>query len=194
MKTPQSPAEIVETKRKELKLTQRVLATKLGYKDPTCIAKIEAGVIKIPKDKASAFAKALGVDTDMLLEAMAAESAALSEAKPRRKYTKRAKSGKTAKSAKNAKMERKATKAAGLTPEVSVSENTAEAAIKELSVKQPAEISKPEGAQTGNSGLAQKKASLRELKRQIIDGQLDTFSEDEFDMLSRYVDFIVFSR
>ncbi|MBR5129203.1 MAG: helix-turn-helix transcriptional regulator [Firmicutes bacterium] len=45
--------------REEHKMSQTTLAEKIGYKDKTAIAKVEAGKVDLPQSKISAFAKAL---------------------------------------------------------------------------------------------------------------------------------------
>ena len=49
----------IKTLREKLGLSQEELAHRVGYKDRTSIAKIEAGKIDIPQSKIVAFAKAL---------------------------------------------------------------------------------------------------------------------------------------
>lgn len=52
--------------REENKMSQTTLAEKIGYKDKTAIAKIEAGKVDLPQSKISAFAKALNTSTSYL--------------------------------------------------------------------------------------------------------------------------------
>lgn len=52
--------------REEQKMSQTTLAEKVGYKDKTAIAKIEAGKVDLPQSKISAFAKALNTSTSYL--------------------------------------------------------------------------------------------------------------------------------
>lgn len=58
----------IRQRRKELGLTQQDLANKSGYKSKTAIAKIEADERKILSSKLNAFANALNVDVNFLLE------------------------------------------------------------------------------------------------------------------------------
>ena len=48
------------------KISQSELAEKVGYKDKTAIAKVEAGKVDLPKSKISSFAKALDTTTSYL--------------------------------------------------------------------------------------------------------------------------------
>lgn len=48
------------------KLSQTELAKKVGYKDKTAIAKVEAGKVDLPQSKIYAFAKALGTTISYL--------------------------------------------------------------------------------------------------------------------------------
>ncbi|MDD6632058.1 MAG: helix-turn-helix transcriptional regulator [Lachnobacterium sp.] len=48
------------------KLSQTELAEKVGYKDKTAIAKVEAGKVDLPQSKIYAFAKALGTTISYL--------------------------------------------------------------------------------------------------------------------------------
>ena len=54
--------------RKEEKLTQEELASKVGYTDRTMIAKIESGRVDIPQSKIALFASALNTSTAYLLD------------------------------------------------------------------------------------------------------------------------------
>ena len=49
------------------KLSQTELAIKVGYKDKTSIAKIEAGKVDLPQSKIFAFAKNLGTTPSYIL-------------------------------------------------------------------------------------------------------------------------------
>ncbi|MCL2248644.1 MAG: transcriptional repressor LexA [Oscillospiraceae bacterium] len=51
--------ENIKNRRTELGLSQEELAEKMGYRDRSAIAKIEAGKVDIPQSKIEAFAKAL---------------------------------------------------------------------------------------------------------------------------------------
>lgn len=51
--------EIMKNRREELGMTQTELALKVGYKDKSTIAKIEAGTRDFPAAKVRVFAKAL---------------------------------------------------------------------------------------------------------------------------------------
>lgn len=57
----------IRTKREELGMTQEELASKLGYKSKTTIAKIENGTNDIVQSKVIAFAKALGTTPAYLM-------------------------------------------------------------------------------------------------------------------------------
>ena len=56
------------------KLSQTELAIKVGYKDKTSIAKIEAGKVDLPQSKIFAFAKNLGTTPRTLQNYLKAES------------------------------------------------------------------------------------------------------------------------
>ena len=56
----------IKNLREGKKLSQSELATLVGYKDKTAIAKVEAGKIDLPQSKISAFAKALNTTTSYL--------------------------------------------------------------------------------------------------------------------------------
>ena len=47
-------------------MSQSELAEKVGYKDKTAIAKVEAGKVDLPQSKISSFAKALDTTTSYL--------------------------------------------------------------------------------------------------------------------------------
>lgn len=51
--------ENIKKRRKELRLTQTDLASRLGYADKSAIAKIEKGIVDLPQSKIKAFADAL---------------------------------------------------------------------------------------------------------------------------------------
>jgi repressor LexA len=57
----------IKNKRNELKMTQEELAEKMGYKDRSTIAKIEAGKNDITRTKLIAFAKALNTTPSYLM-------------------------------------------------------------------------------------------------------------------------------
>lgn len=59
--------EIIRKLRKEHRLTQEELATRVGYTDRSAIAKIEAGKVDLPQTKIALFAKALGVSPAALM-------------------------------------------------------------------------------------------------------------------------------
>ena len=52
--------------KKKKKMSQSELAEKVGYKDKTAIAKVEAGKVDLPQSKISSFAKALDTTTSYL--------------------------------------------------------------------------------------------------------------------------------
>lgn len=56
----------IKSLREDKKLSQSELATLVGYKDKTSIAKVEAGKVDLPQSKISAFAKALNTTTSYL--------------------------------------------------------------------------------------------------------------------------------
>lgn len=60
--------ETIRRLREQLGLSQEELAQRVGYKDRSSIAKIEAGLVDLSASKLSAFASALGVTTAALLE------------------------------------------------------------------------------------------------------------------------------
>lgn len=53
--------------RLDLGMSQEELAQKTGYKSRTSIAKIEKGLVDLPQSKIALFAKALNVDTEVLM-------------------------------------------------------------------------------------------------------------------------------
>lgn len=57
----------IKAKREELGITQEELASRLGYKSKTTIAKIENGTNDIVQSKVVAFAEALGTTTAYLM-------------------------------------------------------------------------------------------------------------------------------
>lgn len=59
--------ETIKALRERLGLSQEELARKVGYKDRSSVAKVEAGVVDLSESKLSAFAGALGVSTACLL-------------------------------------------------------------------------------------------------------------------------------
>lgn len=59
--------ERIKNKRNELNMSQDELATKLGYKSRSTIAKIEAGINDIPQSKIQAFADALNTTPGYLM-------------------------------------------------------------------------------------------------------------------------------
>lgn len=58
----------IKNRREEIGLTQRQLATKVGYTSPSSIAQIERGRINIPQSKLEALAVALMVDVSYLMD------------------------------------------------------------------------------------------------------------------------------
>ncbi len=66
MTTQESMGLKIKSLREEKKLSQSELATLVGYKDKTAIAKVEAGKVDLPQSKISAFAKALNTTTSYL--------------------------------------------------------------------------------------------------------------------------------
>lgn len=59
--------ELIKEKRVELNLSQDELATKLGYSSRSSINKIELGLQDVPKLKAEAFSRVLGIDIATLM-------------------------------------------------------------------------------------------------------------------------------
>ena len=59
--------ENIKRLRENLGLSQESLAAKVGYKDRSSIAKIEAGLVDLPTSKIAAFASALGVSPAQLM-------------------------------------------------------------------------------------------------------------------------------
>ncbi len=66
MTTQESMGLRIKGLRESKKLSQAELAEKVGYKDKTAIAKVEAGKVDLPQSKISAFAKALNTTTSYL--------------------------------------------------------------------------------------------------------------------------------
>lgn len=59
--------ENIKALREQQGLSQEALAEKIGYKDRSSIAKIEAGLVDLPQSKIAAFAKALHVSPAYLM-------------------------------------------------------------------------------------------------------------------------------
>lgn len=59
--------ENIKLLREQLGLSQEELAIKVGYKDRSSIAKIEAGLVDLPLSKIALFATTLGVSPTMLM-------------------------------------------------------------------------------------------------------------------------------
>lgn len=57
----------IKARRQELKITQRELAGRMGYKDHTTITRIEAGKVDPPQSRIAEFAKALGTTPGHLM-------------------------------------------------------------------------------------------------------------------------------
>ena len=51
----------IKARRKELKMSQREMAAKLGYTDHTTLTRIEAGKVDLPQSRIVKIAKVLGV-------------------------------------------------------------------------------------------------------------------------------------
>lgn len=66
MDNKQKIGEIIRQKRLILGMTQEQLAEKLGYKTRVSIARIENGVVSVPKDKLEQFAHALNCNIEEL--------------------------------------------------------------------------------------------------------------------------------
>lgn len=60
--------ERIKARRKELNMTQRELAAKMGYTDHTTITRIESGKVDPPQSRIMQFAKALGTTPSHLLD------------------------------------------------------------------------------------------------------------------------------
>lgn len=67
---------IIRARRKELGMTQEELALKIGYKTKVAINKIEKGERKLPSDKITATAEALGISPNYLTSWKERESTA----------------------------------------------------------------------------------------------------------------------
>ena len=61
--------EVIKRLREERGMSQDALAEKVGYKDRSSIAKVEAGLVDLSQSKIAAFAKALGVSPAQLIGA-----------------------------------------------------------------------------------------------------------------------------
>ena len=59
--------ERIKEKRKELKLSQRELAAKMGYSHHSTLARIEAGKVDVSQTRIVQFAKVLGVSVAYLM-------------------------------------------------------------------------------------------------------------------------------
>lgn len=59
--------ENIKYLREKIGLSQEALAERVGYKDRSSIAKIEAGLVDLSQSKISAFASALGVTPAQLM-------------------------------------------------------------------------------------------------------------------------------
>lgn len=59
--------EMIKVLRENLGLSQESLAEKVGYKDRSSIAKVEAGLVDLSQSKIAAFANALGVSPAKLM-------------------------------------------------------------------------------------------------------------------------------
>jgi transcriptional regulator with XRE-family HTH domain len=59
--------EKIKARRLELGLSQRGLATKLGYSDHTTVARIESGKVDLNQARIAQFAEALGVKPSQLM-------------------------------------------------------------------------------------------------------------------------------
>lgn len=66
MTTQESMGLKIKHLRENKKLSQSELATLVGYKDKTAIAKVEAGKVDLPQSKISAFARELNTTTSYL--------------------------------------------------------------------------------------------------------------------------------
>ncbi len=59
--------ERIKARRQELKISQRELASRMGYTDHTTITRIEAGKVDPPQSRIAQFAKALGTTPGHLM-------------------------------------------------------------------------------------------------------------------------------
>lgn len=66
MTTQESMGLKIKYLREKNEMSQTALAEKVGYKDKTAIAKVEAGKVDLPQSKISAFVKALNTSTAYL--------------------------------------------------------------------------------------------------------------------------------
>jgi transcriptional regulator with XRE-family HTH domain len=66
MTTQESMGLRIKGLRESKKMSQAELAEKVGYKDKTAIAKVEAGKVDLPQSKISSFVKVLGTTTSYL--------------------------------------------------------------------------------------------------------------------------------
>ena len=66
MNTQESMGLRIKGLRESKKMSQSELAEKVGYKDKTAIAKVEAGKVDLPQSTLSSFAKALETTTSYL--------------------------------------------------------------------------------------------------------------------------------
>jgi transcriptional regulator with XRE-family HTH domain len=57
----------IKARRQELKISQRELASRMGYTDHTTITRIEAGKVDPPQSRIAQFAKALGTTPGHLM-------------------------------------------------------------------------------------------------------------------------------
>lgn len=57
----------IKSRRQELKMSQRELASRMGYTDHTTITRIEAGKVDPPQSRIAQFAKALGTTPGHLM-------------------------------------------------------------------------------------------------------------------------------
>lgn len=57
----------IKARRTELRLSQRELATRLGYTDHTTLTRIEAGKVDLPQSRIVKFAEVLGVTPGYLM-------------------------------------------------------------------------------------------------------------------------------
>ena len=63
----------IKERREQLGLSQRDLAEKMGYKNHSGIARIEAGTVDLPQSRLDQFAKVLGVSHAYLLGLVTAD-------------------------------------------------------------------------------------------------------------------------
>ena len=66
--------ERIKARRQALKMSQRQLAEKMGYKNHSVIARIEAGEVDIPQSRLGLFAEVLGVSHAYLLGLISEEA------------------------------------------------------------------------------------------------------------------------